>query len=153
MVGARGKTSGWCAAAVAIALVVTVSLLSGCRVGPFNPDAARAPFPDAAVDVAGEAAAGAPCDLLAQDCPDKQTCYPVDDHPGQTKCEMTGSAPPSTSCMLSVECDAREACVFVAETLMNECATICDPSAVPTGCLPRATCREIPGYSAGFCVP
>jgi hypothetical protein len=124
-----------------------------CRVGPPVADALLAPFPDsAAADVAGEVQP-APCDLLLQDCANARTCYPVDGRPGATSCAFTGSAPPETACVMSLECDAREACVLVAESQTTMCATLCDPAAVRTGCLPGAPCRLIPGYRVGFCVP
>jgi hypothetical protein len=156
MPGARGKVGRCVVAAAGAAVFVTASfLLSSCRVGPFVP--VRAPFPDGGADEAlggaGEAAASAPCDLLAQDCANQKTCYPVDDRPGVTSCELTGSAPPAAFCAMSLECDDREACVFVLEAGTTLCATLCDPSAVSTGCLPRAICRPIPAYNAGFCVP
>jgi hypothetical protein len=121
-------------------------------VGPPLADAPLAPYPDTAADKAGEAPAGA-CDLLEQNCADKKTCYPADGRPGQTSCEVTGSAPPSTACVMNLECDAREACVFVAEAQTTFCEPLCDPSAAQTGCLPGSACRLIPGYRAGFCVP
>jgi hypothetical protein len=127
-------------------------MLSACRVGPFVTDALLAPFPDAAADAPADLP-GAPCDLLAQNCAVKRSCYPVDGQPGKTSCELTGSAPPSTACVMSLECDALEACVFVAEAQVSMCVTLCNPSAAQTGCLPRAVCRPMPGYRAGFCVP
>ena len=153
MPGARGKVGACVVAATAVAVAVAGAsfLLSSCRVAPFEP--VRAPFPDAAADGPGEERAGAPCDLLAQDCAGKKTCYPVDDRPGETSCELTGSAPPGAFCAASLECDDREACVFVTEAGATLCATLCDPATVPTGCLPRASCRQIPAYNAGFCVP
>src|SRR4051794_31480675 len=88
-------------------------LLFACRVGPGVSDALLAPFPDAAPDgVAGDTGPSS-CDLLTQNCADKKSCYPVDGQPGKTSCELTGSAPPTTACVMSLECDAFEACVFV----------------------------------------
>lgn len=135
----------------AAVLLLELALLSACRVGPPVTDALVAPYPDGAADTAAEAPSGPVCDLLAQDCPDKKTCYPFD--AGTTSCELTGSAPVSTACATSLECDAFEACVFVAESQLTMCAALCDPSAAQTGCLPGAVCRRIPGYRAGFCVP
>ena len=47
----------------------------------------------------------------------------------------------------------REACVFVPESQLTMCVTICDPGAIDTGCPPKAPCHLIPGYRAGYCVP
>jgi hypothetical protein len=168
--GKRGFSGGVVEAAVAVAaLVVSLGGLPACRVGPPIADALVAPFPDSAAgrdvgdvgDVGKEASPGTcgTCDLLLQNCAQlpscgsRRTCYPADGQPGVTSCELTGSAPPQTFCATSLDCDAREACVFVAESQMMMCATLCDPSAAITGCLGGAMCRPMSGYRAGFCVP
>jgi len=58
-----------------------------------------------------------------------------------------------TACISSLECYGREACVFVPESQLTMCVTICDPGAIDTGCPPKAPCHLIPGYRAGYCVP
>jgi len=141
----------------AVVVVVVVVVLGGlaCRVGPPVADALVAPYPDSAtMDLAADGdAPPAACDLLAQNCAARKTCYPVDGVPGATSCELTGSSPPGTACVMSLECDAREACVLVAESQTMMCVTLCDPSAVQTGCQLGSPCRLLPGYRAGFCVP
>ena len=145
------------ASAVASAVAILVAVLGpgACRVGPQVADALIAPFPDsAATDLAPDGdGPSAPCDLLAQNCPNQKTCYPVDGVPGATSCEFTGSAPPTTVCVMSLECDRGEACVLVAESQTTMCAILCDPSAVQTGCQGAAPCRLLPGHRVGFCVP
>jgi hypothetical protein len=131
--------------------VLSSLMLSACRVGPFVADALVAPTPDAVADVPRDLPA-VPCDLLLQNCANREACYPVDDGPGQTTCQFAGSAPPSTACVSSLECDAREACVLIAESQTMLCATLCDLTAARP-CLPVAPCRPMPGYHAGFCVP
>src|SRR5262249_29506662 len=79
------------------------------------------------------AAPPAPCDRLLQNCPAQRTCHPADADTardaavksGATSCELTGSAPPGSFCVMSLECDAREACVFVEESQAMLCATLC----------------------------
>jgi hypothetical protein len=146
------------AVSVLIAVVAAVAAalgLDACRVGTPVADALVSPYPDsAAVDVATDADARPPaCDLLKQDCPNEGTCYPVDDVRGATSCELTGSAPATTPCVMSLECDAREACVLVPESQIMMCVSLCDPAAVQTGCQPGAPCRLLAGYRAGYCVP
>ncbi len=144
-----------------LVLVLVSVLVSACRVGPFNPDALVSPFPDATTTDAPGDVPPAPCNLLLQDCPDKKACYPVDSAPGTTTCSFAGSAPPSAPWTVdskriplsSSVCDLGEACVFVEESQITECATLCDPSMAQTGCQRGAPCRLLPGYSAGFCVP
>jgi len=138
---------------VVFGLVAVLAPSTACRVGPPVADALVSPFPDSARDNAPADVPPPPCDLLKQDCANQKTCYPVDGVPGATSCELTGSAPPSTFCVTSLECDAREACVFVAESDTTLCATLCDPSAAVTGCQRGAPCRLIPGYRVGFCLP
>jgi len=111
-------------------------------------DAADAGAPPA--DTGGDAAS-ALCDLLLQNCPDGQSCYP--DQPGTARCAPPGSGPPLSICATGTECDARQVCVYVVEAEVNMCAPICDPAAAPTGCAQGSTCRLIPGYQAGFCTP
>ena len=137
-----------------VGLIVVLGGLA-CRVGPPVADALVSPYPDgAAMDSRPDGEVGpASCDLLAQNCADRKTCYPVDGVPGATSCELTGSAPLTTLCVMSLECDAREACVLVAESQTMMCVTLCDPSAVQTGCQLGSPCRLLPGYRAGFCVP
>ena len=142
------------------AIVVAIAL-PACRVvGPVVADAAREPFPDAAADTDGNHGAdvvggGQPCDLVLQNCVDStRACYRVDDQPGVTTCaQPPGSAPPISGCVSSFECDAREVCVLVPESLLTMCATICDPDAAVTGCLPKAPCVRLTGFRAGYCVP
>lgn len=148
---------------LAAAAVLATAALSGCRVGPMVADALREPFPDAAFDGprdgdaradAVAADAGGPCDLLLQNCGDpRRACLPVDDRPGVATCSEPGTGPASSPCASNLECDAREACVFVAESQLMQCATICNPAATVTGCAPRVACHLIPGFQAGFCVP
>ena len=135
-------------------------VLPACRVGPVVADAAREPLPDAAADVDGSRDAevgngGQPCDLLLQNCAEPtKACYRVDDQPGVTTCNQPpGSAPPTTACVSSFECDAREVCVYVPDALLTMCATLCDPDAAVTGCLPKAPCVRLIGFRAGYCVP
>jgi hypothetical protein len=148
----------WLGIASGVVVALTAVGLPACRVGPFRADALTEPFPDAArdtrVDVDSSSDAGPPCDLLQQICPDPaQFCYPVDGVPGATICKPPGSGPPTTACVSSLECDGREACVLVPESGLQMCVTICDSSALDTGCLPKAPCHLIPGYHAGYCVP
>jgi hypothetical protein len=170
----RGASPKWQSAGSALvvarlaaALVLAMAALSGCRVGPMVADALREPFPDGALDTASDrphygdtrtdavaADAGGPCDLLLQNCADpKRACLPVDDRPGSATCSEPGTGPASSPCASNLECDAREACVFVAESQLMQCATICNPAATVTGCAPRVACHLIPGFQAGFCVP
>ncbi len=149
----------WPGLLVAIAAVLAAAGLASCRVGPFRADALTEPFPDGALDRgAGDAAGvdgGQPCDLLVQICPDpKDFCYPLDGVPGATTCAHNGTGPVLTACISNLECDGREACVVVAEAGgLPLCVTICDPTAIETGCPPKAPCHLIPGYRAGYCVP
>jgi len=140
-------------------VLAIAAALSSCRVGPFRADALTEPFPDGAGDLgsAGGAAgsdSGPPCDLLQQLCPDpKDFCYPVDGVPGATICKPAGSGSVMTACVSSLECFGGEACVLVPESGLQMCVTICDSSALDTGCPPKAPCHLIPGYRAGYCVP
>jgi len=143
----------------AIAVVVAAVGLASCRVTPFRGDALTEPFPDGALDQGGAAGAsgadgGQPCDLLVQICADPtKACYPVDGVAGATTCQIPGSGPVTTGCISSTDCDRAEACVLVPESGLHMCVTICDPSAIDTGCPPKAPCHLIPGYRAGYCVP
>jgi hypothetical protein len=142
-----------------LVLVLASVLAPACRVGTTY-DALISPFPDGTTDVPSDSPAP-PCSLLLQDCPNKQACYPSDTAPGTTVCSFAGSAPPSSPCTVdpsriqlsSSVCDLGEACVFVDESQITECATLCDPSKAQTGCQRGAPCRMLPGYAAGFCVP
>ena len=145
----------------AILVVAAAALgLASCRVGSLRADALIEPFPDGALDhaAAGEAAGadgGQPCDLLVQICPDPaQACYPVDGVAGATTCQLPGTATVMTGCTSSLQCDRAQACVAVPEAGSQLlCVMICDPSAIDTGCPPKAPCHLISGYRAGYCVP
>ena len=122
------RQRAWLGLAAALAAAVG---LSSCRVGPFRADALTEPFPDGALDhrgadgtVSGDG--GPPCDLVAQNCPDsKDFCYPVDGVPGATTCKPPGTGSVMTACVSSLECYGREACVFVPESQLTMCVTIC----------------------------
>jgi hypothetical protein len=149
------KWPGW-AGAIAVALAAVG--LPACRVGPVRADALTEPFPDGAIDLRGAGGSsgdsGPPCDLLQQICPEPtQFCYPVDGVAGATTCKPAGSGSVMTACVSNLECDGREACVLVPESGLQMCVTICDTSALDTGCPPKAPCHLIPGYHAGYCVP
>lgn len=147
------RTRAW------LGFLAAAVLATSCRVGPFRADALTEPFPDGALDHLGTGGAaggdsGPPCDLLAQICADpKDFCYPVDGVPGATQCKPPGTGSVMTACISSLECYGREACVFVPESQLTMCVTICDPGAIDTGCPPKAPCHLIPGYRAGYCVP
>jgi hypothetical protein len=145
---------------VAIAAVLAAVGLASCRVGPFRADALTEPFPDGALDHGARDVAGVdgaqPCDLLVQICANdpKDFCYPVDGVPGATQCQPNGSGPVLSQCVSNLDCDGRETCQPVPEAGgLPICVTICDPSAATPGCPPKAPCRLIPGYRAGYCVP
>ena len=133
-------------------------LATSCRVGAFRADALTEPFPDGALDHGTGGSAGAdsgpPCDLLLQNCTEATDfCYPLDGVAGATQCKPPGTGSVMTACISSLECYGRNACVFVPESQLTMCVTICDPGALDTGCPPKAPCHLIPGYRAGYCVP
>jgi hypothetical protein len=149
-------------APVLVLVLVAVLVPAACRVGPPVADALRAPYPDGAErDLAADGDGSVdgdgprpPCDLLKQDCPNQQTCYPRDGVPGVTYCEpISGSAPPTTLCVVNADCDVRETCTLVPETQTMMCVSLCDPASVVTGCQRGAPCRLLSGFRAGYCVP
>jgi len=150
---------GDCRARAWLGFLAAAVLATSCRVGPLRGDALTEPFPDGPLDHRGTggtagADGGPPCDLLLQNCAEPTDfCYPLDGVAGATQCQPPGTGSVMTACISSLECYGREACVFVPESQLTMCVTICDPGAIDTGCPPKAPCHLIPGYRAGYCVP
>jgi hypothetical protein len=88
-----------------------------------------------------------PCDLINQNCPVTQGCYPAGG--GRACCMQRGSTGPLAPCGESAECDRGLVCVAGAAEPV--CQPVCNvSSSVCVG----GTCRALAGYPpAGYCAP
>jgi hypothetical protein len=140
---------------------------SGCRF-LLGPDDARPDLPndgdiiavddaavDGSVDGAGsDRSVNQVCDLLLQDCPKTQSCYPDDKLQGDTLCVTKGAmGGPQFTCVTQSDCDARLICVMSdpGNPASSVCVELCRPGATTTGCQTGLVCVALPNYSVGYC--
>lgn len=141
-----------------VLLSVLLSLFGACRVQPGGgQDAADAREAGETADSsnAPEVDSNAPtarvCDLILQNCPDRQACYPDSTFSGATRCVFPGSGGPLSPCLLHEECDTRSICFDVNRDGFPLCTPLCDPAAAASGCQRGAPCRRLTNYGAGTC--
>ncbi len=124
--------------------------------GAAVPDASRVTGTDAAVsDVAS--AVITTCDLLLQDCPDKQDgCYPLSD--GTGRCRPSGSVGEMGQCLVGEDppsCAPGLTCLSTA-SVANVCLRLCDLTGASASyaCSADEPCLRLSGSTkVGYCSP
>lgn len=108
---------------------------------------AQPPGRDAGGDPRAPDSGRAACDLVRQDCPRGQACYPGG---AEGTCQPEGGTGVGGQCVEHGECDRGLVCVPVLGAGGSFCRPICDLQS--GGCLGGGRCAPLTGR-AGYCAP